>query len=176
EAPSDAFDSQAADDFVVPAGETWTVQRVEVGGLYFEGPGPAASVNVTFYSTSGTFPGAALPGGTYTNLPMTDTGGNFSIPLPSNFALTSGTYWVSVQANMDFSSGGEWGWLDRTVQSFSPAAWQNPGGGFGFGCLTWGTRGATCGLDPTAPDQIFQIVGCLGAPSPTPTPTSIAIS
>ena len=171
EAGLDTFDSQVADDFVVPLGQTWTVERVNVTGLYFSGPGPAASVNVTFYLNSGALPGAALPGGTYTNLPMTDTAGNFGIPLPSNLVLTSGTYWVSVQANMDFSPGGEWGWVDRTVQSNSAAAWQNPGGGFGFGCLTWGARGVTCGIDPTTPDQIFQIVGCLGAPSPTPIPT-----
>jgi hypothetical protein len=176
EAANDGFDSQVADDFVVPTGPVWTIQRVNVSGIYFNGPGPAASVNVTFYSNSGTLPGAALPGGTYTNLPMTDTAGNFSIPLPSNLALTSGTYWVSVQANMDFNSGGEWGWVDRTGQSLSAAAWQNPGGSFGFGCLIWGARGATCGIDPATPDQIFQIVGCLGAPSPTPTPTSVSIS
>ena len=102
---------------------------------------------------------------------MTDTAGNFSIPLPTNLVLTSGTYWVSVQANMDFTPGGEWGWTDRTVTSNSPAVWQNPGGGFGTPCTTYGRRGATCGIDPTAPDQIFQIVGCLGAASPTPTPT-----
>ena len=171
EAANDGYDSQLADDFVVRAGSVWTIQRVNVSGTYFNGIGPAASVNVSFYSNSGTLPGAAVPGGTYTNLAMTDTAGNFSISLPTNLVLTSGTYWVSVQANMDFTPNGEWGWLDRTVQSNSPAAWQNPGGGFGFGCLTWGARAATCGVDPTAPDQIFQIIGCLGAPSPTPSPT-----
>src|SRR5204862_6760676 len=34
EAASDAFDNRAADDFVVPAGQTWTVQRVVAGGAY----------------------------------------------------------------------------------------------------------------------------------------------
>jgi hypothetical protein len=172
EPANDGFDSQLADDFVVPAGPAWTIQRVNVSGAYFSGTGPAASVNVSFYFNSGTLPGAAVPGGIYTNLPMTDTAGNFSIALPTNLVLAAGAYWVSVQANMDFTLGGEWGWVDRTVQSNSPAAWQNPGGGFGFGCLTWGARAATCGVDSTAPDQIFQILGCLGVPSPTPSPTA----
>ena len=38
---------------------------------------------------------------------------------------------------MTFNPNGEWGWTDRTVQSNNPAAWQNPGGGFGcarLGC------------------------------------------
>ena len=119
-----------------PAGQTWTVEQVNVSGVYFNGPGPAASVNVTFYSNSGTLPGAAVPGGTYTAIPMGDAAGNFTIPLPSSLVLTAGTYWVSVQANMDFTPGGEWGWTDRTVTSNSPAAWQNPGGGFGFSLST----------------------------------------
>src|SRR5207344_2297978 len=97
-----------------------------VNGVYFNGLGPAASVNVNFYLNGGTLPGAIPAGGNYFNLPMTDTAGNFSIPLPTAMVLQAGTFWVSVQANMDFSSGGEWGWLDRTVQSNSPAAWQNP--------------------------------------------------
>ena len=37
----DAYDDQAADDFFVPAGETWTVDQVEVAGIY-SGGGTAA--------------------------------------------------------------------------------------------------------------------------------------
>ncbi len=164
EAGSDAFDDEAADDFVVPVGETWIVSQVNVNGQYFNcaSCGPAASVNVTFYSDSSGLPGAAVAGGTYTNVPIgTDTNGSFTIPLPSSLILASGTYWVSVQANLDFAAGGQWAWEDRTVTSNSDAAWQNPGGGFGV-CPTWGRRGADCLIDKGAPDQIFQIVGCTG--------------
>jgi len=31
-------------------------------------------------------------------------------------------------------------WDNRSVISNSGAAWQNPGGGFGVGCLTWGPQ------------------------------------
>ena len=75
---------------------------------------------------------------------MTDTAGSFVVPIPSPVALSQGTYWVSVQANMDFSVGGQWGCTDRTVASGSEAAWQNPGGGFGV-CPSWGARGTVCG-------------------------------
>src|SRR5438093_1850288 len=102
---------------------------------------------------------------------MTDKGGNFTIPLPTSLVLAPGTYWVSVQANMDFTPFGEWGWLDRAVTSNSAAVWQNPGGGFGTACTTWGRRGVTCGIDPAAPDQIFQILGCQGGATPTATAT-----
>ena len=50
-----------------------------------------------------------MPGGTYTNLPMIDTAGSFVIGLPFPYlVLSPGTYWVSVQANLDFTPGGQW--------------------------------------------------------------------
>ena len=55
---------------------------------------------------------------------------DFVITLTSAVTLTPGTYWVSVQARMDFGTGGQFGWQDRTVQSNSGAAFENPGGGF----------------------------------------------
>ena len=38
----DFFDSQAADDFIVPAGQTWQVTEMDVLGEY-DSTGPAAS-------------------------------------------------------------------------------------------------------------------------------------
>ena len=42
ETAQNTMDSEAADDFAVPAGG-WTVGRVDVAGIYFNGPGPATS-------------------------------------------------------------------------------------------------------------------------------------
>jgi hypothetical protein len=179
ETANDAFSNFLADDFVVPAGQTWQVTEVDVQGVYFNGPGPAASFNVFFYTNgAGNLPEGApvytATGQSYTELVPP----NFVIPLTVAATLTEGTYWVSVQARMDFTPGGEWGWTDRTVQSNAGAAWQNPGGGFGTACtLSWGRRGATCGIDPTVPDQVFRIVGTVLTDTPTPTavpPTNTA--
>ncbi len=175
EAANNAFDIQGADDFVVPAGQTWQVNQVDVQGVYFNGPGPAASFHVFFYTDLATLP--ATPVYTATNLAYTGGPINFVIPLTTPANLAPGTYWVSVQARMDFTPGGQWGWQDRTVTSNSPGAWRNPGGGFGIpACVNWGARGATCGIDATAPDQVFRlngnIVGGGGCPSATATLTS----
>src|SRR5205814_7079606 len=97
--------------------------------------------NVTFYFDSAGFPGAAVQGGTYNGISMSDATGNFTVSLPTSLILTAGTYWVSVQANMNFSPFGEWAWSDRTATSNSPAVWQNPGGGFAASCATYGRRG-----------------------------------
>jgi hypothetical protein len=169
ETANDPFDNQLADDFVVPAGG-WTVGQVNVLGVYFNGPGPATDVNVFFYVNAGTLPGAPVAGGTYLNVPITAGAatGAFQIVLPTPLTLAPGTYWVSVQANLNFTPGGEWGWTDRVVTSNSPAAWQNPGGGFGTPCTAWGERGPGCGIDNGNNDQLFQL---LTPPVSCPPPT-----
>jgi hypothetical protein len=160
EAANDIFDDAVADDFVVPAGQQWTVNQVNVSGLYFNGAGPAASVNVVFYSDSATLPGAVVA--TRNNQTMTDTAGNFAINVSPAVVLSAGTYWVSVQANMNFTPNGQWGWIDRTTISNSGAAWINPGGGFGTACTPNFGRKTTC-VPTSSPDNIFQILGTSGA-------------
>ena len=44
------FNSDLADDFVVPAGQTWNVQSIDADGAYFPFNGPANSFNVFFYA------------------------------------------------------------------------------------------------------------------------------
>src|SRR5436190_4007966 len=168
------FDADLADDFVVPAGQTWNVESIDADGVYFNGSGPADSWNVFIYTDSGGLPGTQV----YSTLDQTVSvsGTTFTVNLSPAAVLTAGTYWIEIQANMTFSVGGQWGWTDRTVQSNSPAAWQNPGGGFGV-CLSWGVRGDTCGIDPGVPDQVYRINGTIGGggtPSPTPTATATA--
>jgi hypothetical protein len=159
EAANDAFDNELADDFVVPAAG-WGINEVQVQGLYFNGTGPAPTVHVRFYSNSGTLPGALVAGCDYPAVVPADTAGSFTLTLAPVCNLTAGTYWVSVVANMNFTPSGQWGWQDRAVTTNSPAAWRNPGGGFGVpGCLAFGARGATCGIDAAAPDQIFSLFG-----------------
>jgi PQQ-like domain len=142
EAQYDAYDDQAADDFLVPVGHTWKVKQLIVLGHYYNGPGKAASENVSFYEDAGGLPGAleASFGGVVGKETIP---GYFKINLPTTADLSGGTtgsgtvYWVSVQANMDFGSAGQWGWDDSANNFGFEAAWQNPGDGFGTGCTTW---------------------------------------
>ncbi len=161
------FNADLADDFVVPGGETWNVQSIDADGVYFNGPGPAASFNVFFYADNGGLPGAQVFSAT--NQPFTQNSSTFTVNLASAAVLTAGTYWVEMQGNMTFSPNGEWGWTDRTVQSNSPAAWQNPGGGFGM-CPTWTVK-TICIPTAGGPDQVYRLNGTTvgGTPSPTPT-------
>jgi hypothetical protein len=157
-----AFDNQAADDFVVADAGGWTIDGLFMPGAYFNGIGPTPAVNVYFYADNSGLPaGTALY--TYDGLTsFTDFGGDLTIDLSASPAvLAAGTYWVSVQADMDFAAGGQWGWTERTVQSNSASAWRNPGDGFLTGCLDWSPRAATC-LVGTEPDLLFQVLGTVG--------------
>jgi hypothetical protein len=164
----DFFDSQAADDFIVPIGQTWHLTEVDVLGEY-DSTGPAASFHVFFYENgAGDLPGilvASRPENPYTG------SNDFVITLTEPVTLPEGHYWVAVQGRQDITQAGFWLWHNRTVQSNSGAAWQNPGNGFGTGCVIWIRKIACALLGETAPDQVFRLIGTSGGGTPTPTPT-----
>ncbi len=140
-------------------------------GEYSQGGGPASSFNVYLYTNgAGNLPGSLIA--SFLNRPYTGTPPDFVIRW-SPLSLPSGTYWVSVQARQDFTPNGQWFWHNRTVQSNAGAAWQNPGNGYGTGCITW-NRKNTCMPDQVWPDQVFQILGFYEGPTPTATVTSTA--
>jgi uncharacterized repeat protein (TIGR01451 family) len=159
EASYSDFDSQAADDFIVPEGDgSWSVHAVEAFGEYQSSNGQegfAPAVNVSFYRDDNGLPGAAVY--TAEGLPPTfDYDGSFVVELPMPALLVPGTYWFSIQADMDVTAGGQWSWFERTEQTGNEFAWRNPGGGFERGCLDWGSSG-TCDFD--RPDLGFRLAG-----------------
>src|SRR5207237_8752350 len=86
------FSSDLADDFVVPAGQTWNVQSIDADGVYFNGPGPATDWNVFIYTDSGGLPGTQIFSAT--NIPITQIGTTFTANLTPAAVLTEGTYWI----------------------------------------------------------------------------------
>src|ERR1043166_1772169 len=163
---------QAADDFIItnpPPPIYLYITGVRVMGEYSEGGGPASSFNVYIYSNgAGNLPGGLVA--SFLNRPYTGTPPDFTINW-SPFGLPNGTYWISVQAVQDFNPNGQWFWHNRTVQSGNAgAAWQNPGDGYGTGCVTWNRKNA-CMPDQVWPDQVFSILGFVEGPTPTATPT-----
>jgi len=154
ESSFDIYDAMAADDFTVPKGSKWKVTELDAFGVYFNGSGPARDENVTFYKDAGGLPGTPVKSYTAAG---TDSFGSFTIPIKKPAKLKAGTYWVSVQANLDFSAGGEWGWENQSTVEGTAAVWQNPGDGFGTGCTTWTTE-TTCIPDGQG-DHMFTIRG-----------------
>ena len=155
EAAFDAYDNQAADDFTVPAGKAWTVSEVDATGAYFSGSGPAASIHITFYKQKSGIPDAVVAD--FPALTCKEYFGSFSCKLPSSVKLKAGTYWLSVQANLDFSVGGQWAWENQTSVEGTAAMWQSPDDGFGTGCVKYTTE-SVCIADGQG-DHMFRLLG-----------------
>ncbi len=157
-AASDAYDSEAADDFVVPAGG-WTISTVNMVTSTtgpFTGTAPAA---VNIYPDAAGMPGASAAcsfSATATVAAATTT-----IPLAGGCSLAAGTYWVAVSVQLDFTPNGQIFWSNRNTQTNSLSVWRNPGDGFATGCTNWGTVPA-CNVGGAFPDFQFQILGAIG--------------
>lgn len=161
EASLNAYDSESADDFVVPGGiVAWSVTRVT--NVNTTGTsGPPATIDVAFYNDNAGLPGsvrcsyAAVTPASYTS-----TGTTTDLPTPC--VLPPGKYWVGLQMNQNWSaapSQGQYFWSNRSTQTNSPGVWRNPGDGFGTGCTSF-TAQTTCGVGGGAsPDFLFTIEG-----------------
>jgi len=155
----DAWDCQAADDFVVPKGETWSIKQVEVSGWYWGNGIAAKSENVVFYRNAGGLPGREV--GRYTELVGADPHhwGAFVIDLPRSMKLGPGRYWISVQANIDWNvTATTWGWESRAPKRGRAAAWVNPLDGFESGCTSYEVE-STCLDGGAGSDHMFVLRG-----------------
>lgn len=169
----DAYDSEGADDFVVPAGRVWTVEQVQVLGFVSQTAYPVQQVQVSFYADTAGLPGGA-PLWTRQIALASPSLGNVSVALPSPPAFGAGRYWLSVRAVLGVAGNAQWFWNERTVLGHRPSAWRNPPGGFGTPCANWGVRLAGCGVGYD-PDLAFALFGT-DAAAPPPTTASSLIS
>jgi hypothetical protein len=162
--PSNYFSSgthdRGADDFTVPAGATWAINEIDVTGA-FSTVTTGTTVNVYLYANDAGHPGAEL----FSQLGITATGApNFVVPLTGVPALTSGTYWVTVQY-VSGGGGSYWSWGTSTVQRGNPAQWRSINAGTPCPVDTWAPR-TTC-FTGTNPDQVFVLKGTDLTPVPS---------
>jgi len=94
------MNSDLVDDFVVQ-GYGWIVRWIDVDGAYFNGPGPANTFTVYFYSDNDGFPGNQV----YANFRAVDAEREHltvhvcdSPPCDGQPFLYPGKYWVEIQA------------------------------------------------------------------------------
>jgi hypothetical protein len=141
----------AADDFVVPSGQTWLVKEVDVSGVYFNGSGPASSEVVTFYTNKHNLPNRDRVSFT---LKCADNFGAFQCVLPKRVKLGAGTWWVSLDANCSFESCGEWGWFTNSTVHGNEAVYEDPSAN---SCTTWTPLHVCFGGSPA--DMAFAVLG-----------------
>lgn len=157
EAVNAPFDSETADDFVVPAGGSRTIVSFTplmfstVGLPVWEGP-----LIMTVYADAGGAPGAVVFQESFFNPIVSDQ--LFSTNCPP---LAPGTYWIGVQVDMDFNGGtfGQSFWDVSSENTAGPGlvSFRNPGDGFGTGCTDWAPI-QVCGVGGgVAPGAAFNL-------------------
>ncbi|HEV8603167.1 MAG TPA: FG-GAP-like repeat-containing protein [Gaiellaceae bacterium] len=164
----DRYDSEGADDFIVPGGSTWTATGVDADG--YDGIfGAAESFNVRFYAHEANLPGALVAA--RLGQAFTDVNGDVQIAVGPGVGLLPGHYWLSVQAVESFRSTA-WYWQHRALQAYAPAAWRNPQQGYTARCPGWGERQNCVRSRPSDADQVWRLRGtsAVGPPPPGPPP------
>lgn len=157
EAANAVYDSNAADDFTVPTGKAWTINSVFVDGYTNSNTYPT-SYNVTFYKNSATnLPDAVIR---TENVVLTAGSASPTLPLATPLVLTDGKYWISVQAVMNLTGGGQWFWSTYNDPGTigAPFAWTNPGNGFSTSCNTSWKTASVC-LPTQLKDLQFALDG-----------------
>lgn len=157
ESAFDIYDCEAADDFKIPAGQTWKIGKIHLGGTHFSSAGPADSFSVTFYSSKKGKVGSAVKTCANAGYSYSDMAFG-SVDVICKAKLRKGTYFLAVLANMNFSQGGEWGWITNNTVRGSPSMWRNPGGGFGVGCTDFETT-TNCIPEGEGGDFAFALYG-----------------
>jgi len=147
DAASIPLSSEAADDFVVPGGDTWSIGAVGVQGYFWaDSPGGAMELNIFIYSDDAGMPGDTLHSyESYTNFSTLVDSVNgymhtyYEIYFPTPISLSSGTYWLGVQVVGDYDIIGQWGWEQAANEPWinEQFHWRNPDDGFGNGYTTW---------------------------------------
>jgi len=154
------FTDQCADDFIVPVGANWNIDSVRAYGLYSVAGLSTPAAVISFYQDTPGFPGTLIHSESVSGVDPGGTGFLF-IELDTTLTLGPGHYWMSVQADLDFTGGGQWYWFsDSNTVNFT-YHWQNPSGGFAIGCTAW-EPGPSCITGNANVSLRFDIYGCDG--------------
>ena len=156
ETANDIYDGMAADDFMPPGSGLSTICTVAISGT---GSGllsdPASQIILRIFEDDGGMPGAIISTESFPGAVDTDSDGSFVL-IPTGPELMGGTtYWLSVQVAMDFNLGAQWYWNTASDGNGEIYVWQNPGNGFGNGCVAWSPH-TSCGL-PGVADLMMDI-------------------
>jgi hypothetical protein len=155
---------QSADDFEVPAGQTWSIEKVFAPGAV-NGIPVLNSVFVVIYQDNAGNPGAEV----YNSGSLVPASGtantSFDLVLPTPASLGEGKYWISVYARLAFVNSTQWFWRTTGTVTGSPGKFRDPANLFGTGAVDWTNQSVAFGGAPT--DMLFTLFGKgTGIPAP----------
>jgi hypothetical protein len=149
--------AQSADDFTIPNGDSWTLQRIVAFGGANNSP-QLTNATVVVYSDNEGVPGEEI----YNSgeiVPLSEpTDTNLNLMLPEEVNLESGKYWLSVYVNLPFNPDAtQWFWSSQNGGIDQESHFKDNLDLFGIGATDWTPISTAFGRDPL--DQVFQIYG-----------------
>ena len=155
----DIYDNMSADDFEAPGSGESTICDVSItgtlGGAGFSAD-PDSQIVLRVFEDDGGLPGAELYMESFPGTVDANNDGSFVLELTGGPSLMGGTtYWLSVQAKLNNDLAGQWFWSTAEDGNGEIYAWQNPGDGFGNGCVEWSPH-TNCAL-PGIADLLMNI-------------------
>jgi Ca2+-binding RTX toxin-like protein len=156
DSPTDQYDAEGAADFVVPPSTTWNLSSVVATVVDLTG-GDVNSIRVRIYADAAGTPGSVLfdqtDASTGNGAPADET-----ITLNPVISLSSGTYWLSLQAN---APNFQFYWETTSITTGAAGMWRNPNNGFGYGCTSFAPT-TSCFTVAPVNDWLFQLLGTTG--------------
>ncbi|MBP2833334.1 T9SS type A sorting domain-containing protein [Aquimarina sp. U1-2] len=149
--------AQSADDFTIPEGASWTIDRIVAFGGANNAPALTSATIVIYEDNNGT-PGAEV----YSSgqiAPISEPNDvNLNLLLPEAIVVESGTYWLSVYANLAFNPAQtQWFWASQNGGIGLEPQFKDDLNLFGTGAVDWTPVSEAFGRDPL--DQVFQVFG-----------------
>ncbi len=149
--------AQSSDDFIIPEGSVWTINRVlALGGA--NGTPSLDDATIVIYTDNNGSPGEEIfNSGSIVPISATDDA-NLNLPIAQPVQLESGTYWISVYANLAFNpNGDQWFWSTQAYLNGQESHFKDNIDLFGTGAIDWAPTSLAFGRVPA--DQVFQIFG-----------------
>jgi len=127
-------DQFAADDFIVPANQNWTITEMAVDGFYQNHTYTSTcNVNVIIYNDNG----YGQPGTQkkyFSNITAQDYNGDLKIQFSEGILLNPGTYWICVQNILNYTANQKsWYWRQAKTNSSQAFYWRDGTGNWQYG-------------------------------------------
>jgi Secretion system C-terminal sorting domain len=156
--------AQSADDFTIPDGQVWSIEKVIApGGV--NGTPVLNSARVVIYRDSTGMPGKEVFNSGVV-VPSSGTANpTLELLLSTPASLAKGKYWISVYAELAFGAGNQWFWNTTSTISDSEAKFKDDADLFGVGATDWTAHSLAFGGTPI--DMLFSLFGkATGIPAP----------
>jgi len=123
--------ARAADDFEVPAGQTWTINQIDLPGRYLSGGmgdyySAVGAVRIKFLADDSGKPGTEVADQLITLYPPTiQYDPNLELVIPGGVTLPAGIYWMVVYTDVWGEVWQSWYWKSTDSLTRHPAMFRN---------------------------------------------------